>query len=79
VWAALDCPSWHGAARGRPALLGPVTGCRYRALRAGEPVIVTGWGVRHDGRKTVAGSASHTLGGEAVAAASSIWIHPEGA
>lgn len=77
VWAALDCPAWYGATRGRPALLGTIVGRQYHPLRAGNPVVVSGWGIRHDGRKTWAGAAIHTADGHLVAAAESLWIHPK--
>ncbi|MFA9431959.1 hypothetical protein [Egicoccus sp. AB-alg2] len=79
VWAALDCPSWYGATRGRAALLGAMHGRQFRPLPAGQPVVVTGWGDGRQGRKSFAGAALHTPGGELIAAAASIWIHPRGA
>jgi hypothetical protein len=75
VWAALDCPSWYGAAPGAPALLGTIIARRYRPVPAGAPVVVSGWGFRRDGRKTMAGSAIHDADGELLAAASTTWIH----
>jgi hypothetical protein len=76
VWAALDCPSWYGAAEGKPALLGTVRGRQIRPLRAGAEVVVSGWSEGADGRKTFAGSAIHATDGEPIAVAASIWIHP---
>jgi hypothetical protein len=77
VWAALDCPSWYGAARGAPALLGTITASCVQHLRAGVWVVVSGWGVRRDGRKTMAGSAIHSVDGEPLALAAATWIHPK--
>jgi hypothetical protein len=77
VWAALDCPSWYGAAQGRPALLGTITAQQLQPIVADQPVIVTGWPHASEGRKTLAGSAIHTLDGELLAVASTIWIHPK--
>jgi hypothetical protein len=77
AWAALDCPSWYGAARGGPALLGTITASCVRPLRAGVPVVVSGWGVGRDGRKTMAGSAIHGVDGEPLAVAAATWIHPK--
>jgi hypothetical protein len=77
VWAALDCPSWYGAAQGARALLGTIIARRYRPVPAGAPVVVSGWGIRRNGRKTMAGSAIHDVDGELLAAASTIWIHPK--
>ena len=76
VWAALDCPSWYGGAHGAPALLGTITARRYLPVPVTSPVVVSGWGERRDGRKTLAGSAIHSLDGELLAVASTIWIHP---
>ena len=77
VWAALDCPSWYGAAKGAPALLGTITARQHRPVPAATPLVVSGWGVRRDGRKTLAGSAIHSVDGEPLAVASAIWIHPK--
>jgi hypothetical protein len=77
VWAALDCPSWYGAAQGRPALLGTITAQQLEPIVADQPVIVTGWPHASEGRKTLAGSAIHTPDGELLAVASTIWIHPK--
>jgi hypothetical protein len=76
VWAALDCPSWYGAARGAPALLGMITAHCVRPLGVDVPVVVSGWGVRRDGRKTMAGLAIHSVDGEPLALAAATWIHP---
>lgn len=76
VWAALDCPSWYGGARGAPALLGTITARQHLPVPATSPVVVSGWLVHRDGRKTMAGSAIHDLDGELLAVASTIWIHP---
>lgn len=77
VWAALDCPSWYGGARGAPALLGTIIARHRRPVPATTAVVVSGWGVRRDGRKTMAGSAIHDANGELLAVASTIWIHPK--
>lgn len=77
VWAALDCPAWYGAAAGRPALLGTIVGRQLQPLPWGERVVVTGWLLHHEGRKTHAGSALHTATGELIAVAASTWIHPK--
>ncbi|WP_052668585.1 hypothetical protein [Nitriliruptor alkaliphilus] len=76
VWAALDCPSWYGAAGGAPALLGTIRARQSLPLHAGTEVVVTGWSIASEGRKTFAGSAIHAANGDLIAVASSIWIHP---
>jgi hypothetical protein len=77
VWAALDCPSWYGAAGGRPALLGTVRAHQLAPVPVDVPVVVTGWRTGGEGRKTFAGSALATTDGEPLAVASSTWIRPE--
>jgi hypothetical protein len=76
VWAALDCPSWYGAAAGRPALLGTMTARRAADLAVDRPVVVTGWPIAREGRKTHGGAALHTPAGRLVAVAATTWIHP---
>jgi hypothetical protein len=76
VWAALDCPSWYGAAEGKPALLGTVRGRQVRPVLPGAELVVSGWSEGVEGRKTFAGSAIHRADGDLLAVASSIWIHP---
>jgi hypothetical protein len=78
VWAALDCPAWYGAARGRGALLGTMRARCIRPLLAETPVVVTGWGNGRDGRKQAAGAAIHSRDGEPLAVASSIWLYAKG-
>jgi hypothetical protein len=82
TWAALDCPG--GVARSRltdgggspltaylaAALLKPVT--------VGERHIALGWVISHSGRKTVAGSAVVTVGGQLCAVAHALWLGPRG-
>jgi hypothetical protein len=77
VWASLDCPSWYGAAGGRPALLGTVRVHQFAPVPVEEPIVVTGWRTGASDRKTHAGSALCTTAGVPLAVAASTWIHPK--
>jgi len=46
----------------------------HRGVRAGEPLIVTGWPIGSEGRKHQVGSALHDADGQLVAAARATWI-----
>jgi hypothetical protein len=79
VWAALDCAGGVGTLgdsvpAGPPFLLGRLTVNHTGPVVAGEPHVVTGWLLRRDGRKILAGSALFTADGEAVAIAQATWI-----
>jgi hypothetical protein len=77
VWAALDCPSWYGAAAGRPALLGSVLGHQLAPIAVGVPLVVAGWRIGARRRTTSAGSALFSIGGDLLAVATCTWIHPK--
>jgi hypothetical protein len=75
LWAALDCPGYFAAeARAGLALLGRMSAVIHRRVRAGEPLVVTGWPIDSEGRKHRVGSALHDADGKLVAAATAIWI-----
>ena len=61
LWAALDCAGAFAftaeEGRGRPMLLGRLTGRVTGAVRANERCVVAGWRISRDGRKSVAGTA----------------------
>jgi acyl-coenzyme A thioesterase PaaI-like protein len=46
----------------------------HRSVRAGEPLIVTGWPIDSEGRKHRVGSALHDKDSQLVAAATATWI-----
>ncbi|SDS16092.1 hypothetical protein SAMN05216271_1296 [Halopseudomonas sabulinigri] len=75
LWAALDCPGYF-AVRGQAgiALLGRFSAHIEQPVRAGEPLVVAGWALGHDGRKHFAGTALYNQQGEAVAWAEATWI-----
>ena len=75
LWAALDCPGYFAAEdRAGLALLGQMSAVLHRTVRAGEPLIVTGWPIESEGRKHRVGSALHDRDGHEVAAALATWI-----
>ena len=75
IWAALDCPGYFAAEdKAGLALLGQMSAVLHRTVRAGEPLIVTGWPIESEGRKHKVGSALHDAKGELVAAATATWI-----
>ena len=75
LWAALDCPGYFAAEDAAGvALLGKMSAVLHRSVRAGEPLVVTGWPIESEGRKHRVGSALHNADGELVAAATATWI-----
>ena len=75
LWAALDCPGYFATEdKAGLALLGRMSAVIHRRVRAGEPLIVTGWPIDSEGRKHRVGSALHNAHGELVAAAQATWI-----
>lgn len=75
LWAALDCPGYFATEdKAGLALLGRMSAVLHRGVRAGEPLIVTGWPIDSEGRKHRVGSALHHANGELVAAARATWI-----
>jgi len=74
VWAALDCPSYFGLPHGPVALLGRLTAEIDRLPEVGEPLVVIGWPIEVNGRKSLAGSAVATAEGEVFARAAASWI-----
>ena len=75
LWAALDCPGYFAVEdKAGLALLGRMSAVIHRSVRAGEPLVVTGWPIASEGRKHRVGSALHDADGEVVAAATATWI-----
>lgn len=76
VWAALDCPSYFGAAGAefRRVLLGELTAEILRPVPGGEALVVFSWPMGVQGRKWFGGSAIATSAGVVLARASAIWI-----
>lgn len=75
VWAALDCPSYFGAAEGEPALLASMAADLWAPVRVGEPHVVLGWATEPaDGRRRHGGSAILDADGTILALASTLWV-----
>ena len=75
LWAALDCPGYFAVQeRAGMALLGRLGARLMRPVRAGEPLIVTGWPMGSEGRRHRAGTALHDRRGDLVAAAEAVWV-----
>jgi hypothetical protein len=77
MWAALDCPTgWAGVPQGEvPHVLARlVANPGIAPVRAGEPHVVVGWQIDHDGRKRRAGAAIYTPAGELCALSEGLWI-----
>jgi hypothetical protein len=75
VWAALDCPGyWAVAGTAGIAVLGRFIATLHAERFAAEPVIVTGWPIRSEGRKHDSGTAIHAADGRLLAAAHATWI-----
>lgn len=75
LWAALDCPGFFAV---RPvsglALLGRFAAKLLEPVTVDETLIVSGWALRHDGRKHQAGTALFRSDGTPVALAEATWI-----
>lgn len=75
VWAALDCPSYFGAAQGEPALLARLSAHLAAPVRIGQPHVVLGWTTAPaDGRKRFGASAVLDGDGTVLASASALWV-----
>ncbi|TQV66702.1 hypothetical protein FKG94_26775 [Exilibacterium tricleocarpae] len=75
LWAALDCPGYFAVqARADLALLGRLAAVIGADVVPGEPLIVTGWPIAHDGRKHRAGTALFDAAGKLFARAEATWI-----
>ena len=79
LWSALDCPGyWSVRDAAGMALLGRIGAVVHRRPSVGEPLVVSGWAIAHDGRKHHVGTAIHDEAGELVAAARATWISLKG-
>jgi hypothetical protein len=77
VWAALDCPGCFAALLDRPlqpAVLGRFAATVSRLPKPGEPCVVYGWPIAHDGRKHRVGTALVDSDGALLGCAESTWI-----
>ncbi|HVL33000.1 MAG TPA: hypothetical protein VM600_05400 [Actinomycetota bacterium] len=79
LWAALDCPSGHGAfaqgeGRTMNILLGTLRAQIHAPVNVGEQCVVLGWGLGVEGRKYYGGSAVFGEDGTLRARAHAVWI-----
>jgi hypothetical protein len=78
AWAAVDCPSWFGAASFDPtlgsAVLGRMAAHVVSRPRVGERYVAGGWLVTRDGRKVHTASALWDESGGVLATARATWI-----
>lgn len=78
MWAALDCPGFFACGGGRSgALLGQYAARIHRRVRLGEPCVVIGWAIGHEGRKHFTGTAAFDGVGELCGVAAATWIVPK--
>jgi len=76
LWAVLDCPGAYAFAE--PAtgaiLLGELAVDIHGAVSAGEKCVVTGWEIKHDGRKHYTGTALFGESGVCCAVGYATWF-----
>ena len=72
-WIARGAFALMGKVAG-PLLLGRMTAKIESPVTVDEELIVTGWGIGHEGRKHYSGTAIFNRSGELKAFARSIWI-----
>lgn len=78
MWAALDCPSGlarfaHGG-EAVASVLGRMTAVVHRRPAPGSPLVVAGWTVASEGRRTEAAAAVWSADGELLATSATTWI-----
>ena len=75
LWAALDCPGYFAVeSAAAPAVLGRLAVVLHERRIEPQPLIVTGWPIRSEGRRHEAGTALHDAEGRLLAAAHATWI-----
>ena len=78
VWAALDCPgAWARrrlGARDHPAVTASLTVDLRRPVRHHDQIVVVGWLIHSDHRKTWVGSSLISIDGRVQATAEALWI-----
>ena len=75
VWAALDCPSYFGAANPDPAVLARMSADIRAPVRVGRPHVVLGWtAAPPGGRRRHGGSAVLDADGTILAVAATVWV-----
>lgn len=84
VWAALDCPGYFAAVndlgvKGIKMFTGRMAVEQVAPVKAWAPHIVTGWAIKHEGRKHWVGTALYTAAGALCAKSDALWIEPRAA
>lgn len=76
LWTAMDCPGQFAFLHAgiRTGLLGRITARIHFRPPAGEPLVVTAWTIRVEGKKHFAGAAIHTKDGRLCSEAVTLWI-----
>jgi hypothetical protein len=74
VWAALDCPTFSPVPLGRTAVLARLRARLEAPVEAGQPHIVSAWGIEHEGRKHLGGAAITTDDGRLCGISEGLWI-----
>lgn len=76
LWTAMDCPGQFAFLQSgiRTGLLGRMTARIHKRPVAGEPLLVTAWTIRVEGKKHFAGSAIHNQNNELCGEAMTLWI-----
>lgn len=78
IWAVLDCPSYTPRLwqREQLSVLGRIAAELLRPVAAGEQLVVVGWDLAAEGRKSETASALLSEEGEVLARARATWIEP---
>ena len=74
-WAALDCPGYFSINDViKKSVLGKMSAKVLQKVKPGELCVITGWPIKHDGRKHFSGTAIFREDGSLAAIAHAIWI-----
>lgn len=74
-WAALDCPGYFSITDViKKSVLGKMSAKVLQKVKPGERCVITGWPIKHDGRKHFSGTAIFREDGSLAAIAHAIWI-----
>lgn len=76
IWAALDCPGAFAfeAPKSGSILLGELAVSIRGTVRVGEPCVLVGWELGHEGRKHIVGTALYGEAGDCRGLGRGIWI-----
>jgi hypothetical protein len=74
AWAALDCPTGHVCATGRPALLARLAVRIDAPIELGRAHVVSAWRLGREGRKHRSAGALYDETGRPLAVSEALWI-----